>query len=308
MSLRVPWPEGPTAGRRSAAALLAGWSRCKRARRRLLAPLYRVADTGLFGLTPLQTHILICGFPASGTTLLQLMVENGLPRARRFGREVGGWRAATYAWRNHAVVVSKVPHDVFRLDPLRAFYASRRAELRVLLMLRDPRDLLTARRPRTGRGAAGCGRHTGDDGDSTVAGACDGGGYCVTPDQWRRYWVAFDQHRRDADAHVVRYEDLVVDVGREQRRIEAFVGRPMAVPFADFLTVDRPDFDATALGGRRPLEATRVARWRAPAHAARLSAVLSALPELPTALVGLGYEPDASWAEPYHGPAAPASV
>ena len=265
------------------------WPAAKRVRRRLVAALYRLPDTGVFGLTPLQSHILICGFPAAGTTLLQLMLENGLPDARRFGREVGGWRAATYAWRNHSVVISKVPHDLFRLGALRAFYTPRRAELRVLLMLRDPRDLLTARRPATGRGAGGCGRHT-----NQCTGSDD---YCLTPQQWRRYWVAFCQNRRHADAQVVRYEDLVSDLAGEQQRIERFVGRPMVVPFGDCMKVDRPDFDATALRGRRPVDATRVARWRDPAHACRLSEVLHHLPELPAAVVDLGYEDNAGWAD-----------
>jgi hypothetical protein len=267
-----------------------GWPAAKRVRRRLVAPLYRLPDTGLFGLTPLESHVLICGFPAAGTTLLQLMLENGLPDARRFGREVGGWRAATYSWRNHPVVISKVPHDVFRLAALRAFYATRRARLRVLLMLRDPRDLLTARRPRTGRGAAGCGRY---------ATQCGADGYCLTPAQWRRYWVAFCQNRRHAGTLVVRYEDLVADVAAEQGRIERFIDRTMSVPFADCMKVDRPDFDATALQGRRPVDASRVARWRDPAHAARLADVLRHLPELPAAVAELGYASDTAWAEPF---------
>ena len=286
MTLSASW-SGPVEHELGPArTLFDGWPVAKRLRRRLVSPLYRLPDTGLFGLTPLQTHILICGFPASGTTLLQLLLENGLPQARRFGREVGGWRAATYAWRNHPLVISKVPHDLFRLEPLRAFYAKRRADLRVLLMLRDPRDLLTARRPQTGRGTGGCGRHRGD-------GQTDG--YCITPEQWRRYWVAFSRHRHQPDAWVVRYEDLVTDLATEQRRIEAFVGQRMAVAFADGLTVDRPDFDATALGRRRPVEVGRIGRWRDPAHAARLTAVLHQLPELPGAVVDLGYEADTAW-------------
>ncbi len=272
------------------AGMFDGCSAVKRLRRRVLASVYRLPDTGLFGLVPLQQHVLICGFPAAGTTLLQLMVENGLPQARRFGREVGGWRAATYAWRNHPLVVSKVPHDVFRLPALRAFYGGRRAELRVLLMLRDPRDLLTARRPFTGRGQGGCGRH---------ANGCGAHAYCLLPAEWRRYWTAFSQARRQPDAQVVRYEDLVADVAAEQARIERFLGRAMAVPFARCMEVDRPDFDATTLCGRRAVETTRVARWRRPEHAERLAAVLHDLPELPAALAELGYESDASWAAPF---------
>src|SRR5262252_3756205 len=115
------------------------WPLLKRLRRQLTMPLFRVADTGLFGLTPLRKHILICGFPRSGTTMLQLMIENGIPEAKRFGRETGGWRAATYCLRNHAKAITKVPHDVFRLSPLRNFYATRDVDLKIILMLRDPR-------------------------------------------------------------------------------------------------------------------------------------------------------------------------
>ena len=290
MTLTVPAINLLSDSRTAERTIFDGGSAAKRLRRRFVSAVYRLPDTGLFGLTPLQQHVLICGFPAAGTTLLQLMLENGLPAARRFGREVGGWRAATYAWRNHAVVISKVPHDVFRLPPLRAFYAGREAQLRVLLMLRDPRDLLTARRPKTGLGTGGCGRHANE---------CGADDYCLTPAEWRRYWVAFRQACGAADAQVVRYEDLVADVAAEQARVERFLCRPMAVPFADCMAVDRPDFDATALRGPRPVDATRVARWRDPAHAARLAAVLHELPELPAALVDLGYEVDHAWAEPF---------
>ncbi len=290
MTLTVAGHPSLPAVETSSPSIYDGWSAGKRLRRRAVAAVYRLPDTGLFGMVPLEQHILICGFPAAGTTLLQLMVENGLPQARRFGREVGGWRAATYAWRNHPVVVSKVPHDLFRLTALRQFYAGRRAQLRVLLMLRDPRDLLTARRPKTGLGAGGCGRHANE---------CGADDYCLTAVEWRRYWVAFSQGRRGADAQVVRYEDLVGDAAAEQARVERFVGRPMAVPFADCMSVDRPDFDATALRGRRPIEKSRVARWRDPAHADRLRSVLHELPELPSALVDLDYESDDRWARPY---------
>ena len=266
----------PDASRR-AETIFDEWGPFKRLRRRVMARVYRVADSGWFGLTRLEQHVLICGFPASGTTLLQLMVENGLPQARRFGREVGGWRAATYCWRNHPVVISKVPHDIFRLAPLRNFYAGRAADLRVVLTLRDPRDLLTARRRRAG-------------------GTVD---YCLTSGQWRQYWRAFAGHRHDAGTMVVRYEDLVVDPAGEQARVEAFVGRPMVTPFADVLTVDRPDFDPTTLCGLRPVETSRVARWAADEHRERVGRLLAELPELTDVLVRLGYEPDAGWATAY---------
>jgi hypothetical protein len=247
----------------------------KRLRRRCLSKMFRLPDTGLFGLTRLRTHILICGFPASGTTLLQLMLENGLPHARRFGREIGGWRAATYSWRNHAVMVSKVPHDLFRLEPLRRFYAVRPAELKVILMQRDPRDLMTATREN-----------------------CPGiTAYCGDAHLWERYYRAFIRHRNDPHTLIVRYEDLVADPGAEQARIESFVGEPMALPFSNFNSVDRPDFDQTTLCGLRPVERSRVSRWNQPEHHTRMREVLTEMPSFARAVLELGYETNTRWAE-----------
>jgi hypothetical protein len=245
-------------------------------RRGFQAPIYRFADTGLFGLTPLETHVLICGFPASGTTLFQLMVENGLPNAKRFGVERSGWKAATYSLRNHSVLISKQPRDMLRLDPLRDFYSTRKARLKIIVMLRDPRDLLTARRKN---------------------GECPN--YCGTAKSWREYYVPFLQQRDRDDSLVVRFEDLIADPGVEQKRFEEFTGHQMAVPFANYLTVDRRDFDTSKLCGLRPLDSSRVSRWREPVHHERIRGILADLPELPAALQRLGYEDNSDWTRKY---------
>jgi len=246
------------------------WPALKQLRRRALSPLFRISDTGLLGLTALRTHILICGFPRSGTTMLQMMLENGLPQARRFGREVGGWRAATYAWRNHPLMISKVPHDVFRLDPLRQFYAARSAALKIILMVRDPRDVLTSQR-----------REGGPE------------GYCVSPERWRRYYRAVVRESRSRDVLMMAYEDLISDPISEQGRIEQFTGWKLSLPLEGFHTVDRPDFDKQTLNGLRPIESSLIGRWRSPEHRQRIEQVSNELPELPEALLRLGYATDA---------------
>jgi hypothetical protein len=248
------------------------WPLFKRVRRLIAMPLFRIVDSGIFGLTPLQEHILVCGFPRSGTTMLQLMLENALPDARRFGRETGGWRAATFAWRNHTKVISKVPHDVFRLAPLRNFYANRKAELKIILMLRDPRDVLTSQRKSGGPQ-----------------------GYVVSTERWRRYYDAFKRHQNDPDLITVKYEELVADVDHQQRRIETFIGETMSVPFNHFNEVQRPDFDTSTLNGLRPIEQSLIARWAQPRHSDRIGQVLTELPELPQTLIDLGYASDTKW-------------
>jgi hypothetical protein len=169
-------------------------------------------------------------------------------------------------------LISKVPHDVFRLEGLRHFYAHREARLRILLVLRDPRDVLTSQR-KTG----------GPE------------GYVVSPGRWQRYFRAYIEHRHDPDVLEVRYEDLVSSITVQQSRIERFLDLQMQWPFEQFHEVDRPDFDTSTLNGLRPVERSLVSRWAAEQHRPRIELVLRELPELPQALIDLGYERDAGW-------------
>jgi hypothetical protein len=276
MNSGEPFPDSQVAAKGDATCFGEQWDWVRRLERSVVMPFCRIPDTGLFGLTPLRLHILVCGFPRSGTTMLQMMLENGLPAARRFGREYGGWRAATYSLRNHAIVISKVPQDVFRLEPLRRFYAGRKAKLRIILMVRDPRDVLTSQRKEGGPA-----------------------GYVVGSERWRSYYDGFCANRDAADVVVMRYEDLVQDVAAQQERIEQFTGEKMAVPFAEFHTVERPDFELKTLNGLRPVETSLLRRWASEKHRPRIEQVLRELPQLPRALIDLGYERDETWTEAY---------
>jgi len=255
--------------------IFSDWTWHKRLRRRLIAPLYRISDTGLFGLTPLRIHILICGYQRSGTTLLQAMLEHALPHARRFGKEFEGWRAATYSWRNHAVMISKVPNDLFQLHRVRNFYQGRQAKLRTILVIRDPRDVLTSKHSAT---------RVGD--------------YVQNPVEWRKFHTYFRLYCNDPDVLVVRYEQLVTDTSGTQARIEAFIGEKVERRFEDFHQELRDDFDTRHLNGVRPVDRSHVGRWALPEHRDRIEGLLlREIPDLCQILVELGYEPDESWVQ-----------
>ncbi len=99
------------------------------------------------------------------------------------------------------------------------------------------------------------------------------------------------------DSLLVRYEQLVCEPAAVQERIESFTGEKMAIPFQQFHTVDRPDFQTNTLNGLRPVETSLVGRWQIPEHCAYLKKILPNLPELPDALIKLGYESDSKWVE-----------
>jgi hypothetical protein len=251
-----------------------GLSPVRRWRRRLFSYLYRFPDTGWFGLKPLRTHIAICGFRRSGTTLLQMMMEYALPNARRFGREMSAWRAATYQWRNHEVLISKAPDDIFRLDRLLRFYEEQAARLCPIVLIRDPRDVLTSR----------------------LAGA-EPGRYYLDLAMWRQYRRILQSVLHAPGALFLRYEDLVTDTTAVQRRIDAFTREPSQRSFLDFYNEPRTDFDTLPLNGVRPVDNHSVDRWRRPEHRPRIAALLDADPGFADTLVDLGYETSSDWVQ-----------
>ena len=96
-------------------------------------------DKGWFGLRPLRSHVVVCGFPRSGSTLLQLQIETCISDVRVFGKEYWAPAACQYVFRNHPYMITKAPWDVFFVDELRAYYASRQANVRFIVTVRDPR-------------------------------------------------------------------------------------------------------------------------------------------------------------------------
>lgn len=253
------------------------WPLLKRFRRWLWGPVFRICDTGWFGLKPLRTHILICGYQRSGTTMLLAMMEYAMPDARQFNREISGWRAATWEWRNHPVMISKVPRDILNLHRLRNFYARRKAKLKTIIMVRDPRDVLTS-------------NHAAHDRR-----------YFQDIEQWRMLHNYCRAYRDDPEVLFIRYEDFTADVPAMQKRIEEFTGEKMYRPFEDFHTTGGKGFDTRPLNGVRPVDRSGIGRWRSAQHRERMEEVLAKVPDFAEILVELGYEKDGAWVEAWRG-------
>jgi hypothetical protein len=253
-------------------------------RRQATSAAFTFPDTGLFGLTALRTHINICGYPRAGSTLLPMMMEYALPDARRFGKEVPGWRAAGFKWRNHSVLISKHPLDVFRIHRLRNFYKPRKARLRVILLIRDPRDVFTSRHFSTGTDR-----------------------YFQDLDQWLDVQRYIDSYSKDPDVLLLKYEDLVRNPAAVQQRIDEFSGEQSTRSFTEACAEQRHDFDIRPLNGVRPVDRRGISRWRRPEHRQRIAQVLDRIPQLPRILIELGYEQDEHWVCGWRGRVAESS-
>ena len=238
------------------------------------ARLYAI-DAGWSRRTPLRTHVVICGFPRAGTTLLGLMLQVAYPQARAFPRERAALRVAYHTHRNHRLMISKRPDDVFYLDALRSIYRYRRPSVRFLLAMRDPRAVLTSI------------HQTAKD------------RYYVAPERWRATYQHLHANRAQPDCLTIRFEDLVTDIRSIEKAIVEFVGEEPASPFDAFVDRVPAGFRATALNGVRALDPGAIDKWREPRHRDRISQMLHAIPDLPDTLVREGYETDTTWADSY---------
>jgi hypothetical protein len=249
----------------------------KSVRRALRKSFYTVVVNGGFGLRPLRTHVVICGFARSGSTLLQMQIETCVSDARTFGTEMSAaW--VQYRLTNHSFLITKAPWDVFYLDEIRALYAKRRADVRFILTVRDPRAVLTSVH-------------------ATITGGPDG--YFFNPAHWITYYEHVLYAQQFDDVLTVEYEDVVRHPEKIERRLTEFIGWHVHLPFNQFHTAVSPDFEQINLNGLRPLDPTRLDAWRQEKHRDRICRVLREIPELPEYLIEMGYEPDTSWVRDY---------
>lgn len=241
----------------------------RRAFSRVVVPAANgVVDRGFFDLHPLRSHVVICGFPRSGSTLVQVMLASALPNARHFPNEIPALVAAKEAFRNSTIMVTKFPRDIVSVDRIRSFYARRYTEPLFLIMVRDPRDVLTSV-----HGSLPDRYYVDSD---RVAGVCSAVLPLMTP--------------AARDTCVVRYEELVSNPSAVETQIASLL--PLEGELTNYLTRSTLEWDESlhnALGQLRPVEGSRVGRWRAPEHDVRIREAMRASPELPTLIERLGY-------------------
>jgi len=217
-------------------------------------------------------QLLTLAATRSGSSLRQLMLEHADPRARCFAGEVPGHRAAMQSRRNYALLICKQPGDMFRWHLLQNYYAKRSAELRPLVMIRDPRDVLTS-------------HHANQPGREYFR---DGENWCLYDDFVRRHQSSHGLFR-------LRYADWVTDVETLPNRLEAFSGEPILQPLSGFHTAVRGDFrELPALNGLRSVDTNSAGRWRDPKRRDRIPRILNAHPSIAQRLIAWGYEPDES--------------
>jgi hypothetical protein len=241
-------------------------------------------------------QLIVCGFPRGGTSLMYNMLSSSLDGFHFTPFEVQA-RKTIARWGN---VASKWPLDIFYLEGLvrRNIHGK---QLSAIVMLRDPRDLITSVHPNVPD------RYFID---------YEG---CWTPHRRgarreafgiRQIHTAIERAEclRGIEVVLLRYEELVADPDTVQELVSEQLDLTFRCRFSAFHKYpDRHAFRFAPTEVRAPdlvransaVDRSRQGKWRRPEHAQRIASHFSEHPELFRLVRQMGYEQDDSWFAPY---------
>ncbi len=241
-------------------------------------------------------HIVICGYPRSGTSLLYIMIAASIEGYRCEEFET----LAVERLHRRGNYVTKFPLDILNVEAIRSSNVLSK-DVYFLVLVRDVRDLITSRHPQV-------------------------------PD---RYFIGYESSLWPQDPEFsrwdysapgigaihraiqscasdprmkllkVRYETLVTDTSGIQGGIEQFLSLTFPAKFADYYT--RPDRHVYRYSGRyqakdaslaresAQVDSNRIAKWKSPEHRAVVREQFTRHPELFQILIDDGYEADRKW-------------
>ena len=237
----------------------------------------------------MSRHILVTGHARAGSSLLYSMLQRCLGNFNIPGPEFPA-RAVIHMPGN---TCSRRAYDIFDFDRIvRA--AEGRKRLDVIVTLRDPRDILTSYDPRLPDDYV-CGA------DRSYFVAAQDGPKQILPGVLQTHERIQKIAASDAlpqGVILLKYEHLVAEPGR----VQALLSRVMELQFdGDFADFHQREIESHGhdLFHARPLHMTRVEKWRAAHHRARIIDQFTRFPELHDIVIELGYEADRSWYDDY---------
>jgi Sulfotransferase family len=219
---------------------------------------------------PGMRKIFIFGSGRSGTTLLLRLFAYFADTKIIPGEHTAAILDALYDGRRH-LVAKRTPLCGADL----AFQLRRLPDVRLVDIVRDPREVITSRF--RGRSA-----------------------YHVDFSRWERD-IAAAEEATDAGVTVVRlrFEDLVSKADGVQRSLAAALGLTVQRPFSDYPEgiAELPTAkEVDALGAIRPFDAAVCARWRSDERlAVRVASQVREHPRLARWVRALGYESNDEW-------------
>lgn len=226
----------------------------------------------------MRHHVVIAGYPRSGTTLLYNMLRETVKGYQTFDREMKASEARRQAIQG--CIISKRPTDVADAPELKRRYP----DIQFILCIRDPRCVLVSEHDH----ARGYYKISWDKALKTNRRK---GIMGTSPGLIERHYRVLQV----PNPVVVYYEDLVRDPEMEQNKLSWLFGFRYTGSFLNVHNERPPERLALQLNGVRPPETSRIAAWRE--HPRRIQEQFAECPQLFDLLKFWGYESDDSWIE-----------
>lgn len=234
----------------------------------------------------MDRHILITGQGRSGSTLFYSMMQHCLRGFHLPDREV----RASDMIPVPGNTCTKRPFDVFDFDRI-AREAEDRKRLDMIVMLRDPRDILTSIHRKVPDdyflSADYCYFLFGENGPTRTM-----PGLLMTH---FRILEILKSGVFPQGVFLLKYEHLVEDPDRIQAKLAAGLDLTFEGRFSEFYTREVAPANEAAMNGVRPVARDRVAKWQRPEHRDRIIDQFTRFPVLHDILIDLGYETSTDW-------------
>ena len=223
-------------------------------------------------------HIVICGFPRSGSTLLLQMLIYTVKNYDIPDRES---KAISYPCEN-GNCITKRPGDIFEIDDI---LSNKNAEM--IITTRDVRSIITSFLSSPVASDPTDVYFIGYDSVSRPHPKADNCGI-------KHYYEAINRAKNKYDVYEVKYEELVTNPEKIQKEMGTRFGFEYKGNFINFYKRKNIN-DATnlMLNGLRQLDFTRIYGWKK--HKNRIVEQFNKFPELFDILIEQGYEKDRKW-------------
>jgi hypothetical protein len=228
----------------------------------------------------MNKHIVICGFPRSGSTLLLQMLIHSVKNYDIPDRE---FRAANYLCENDNCI-TKRPGDIFEIDNI-----LNNKSVEIIITTRDVRNIITSFLLSPVKSDPTDVYFIGYDSVSRPHPKADNCGI-------KHYYEAINYVKSKYDIYEIKYEELVTNPEKIQKDMQVRFGFEYKGKFADFYKRENIN-EATdlMLNGLRPLDPTRLYGWKK--HKGRIVEQFTKFPELFDILIEQGYEQDEKWVD-----------
>ena len=231
----------------------------------------------------MSKHIVICGFPRSGSTLLLQMLIHAVSNYDIPDRE---FKALNYLCDGNCI--TKRPGDIFEIDNI-----LNNKDIEIIIITRDIRSIMTSFLLSPVISDPTDVYFIGYDSVSRSHPEADNCGI-------KHYHEAINYTKNKYNVYEVRYEELITNHEKLQEEMGVKFGLEYKGNFVDFYKRKNIN-DATnlMLNGLRPLDFTRLSSWKK--HKDRIVEQFTEFPALFDILIEQGYEQDRRWFDSFIG-------